>query len=929
VNIKGYIIPTLSSFVFLVAAPALAQNQHELSKFLVEGQPHHLTSAGNLTNLPALAPREPKSSDSLLAEQTKQPATADNSTPLPKPADNQPELPPPSTSQLQQSSPEPPQTPTNQNADELFETIFGQPQTRGSVPRVIVPFFINDQESGQVLVLLSPGNIATVRFQAAPFLTQTAKVLRPDIQQKLQSAVDSEGNLTLEVLRQNGLEATFDDRKLELQIQIPPAQRKTSIYNLREQGLPPEAENALRPSATSGYINLRGGQDYLWSTTQGMATGRQPLQLNLEGALNWKGWVLEGSSTFTEHTDPAWVRGDLRLVRDAPDQALRYVIGDLSVPLSGYQSSRPLLGVAVARNFSLQPYRVTRPVSQFEFFLETPSQVEVFINGLLVQTLQLPAGRQDIRDLPLSGGINDVQLIITDAVGRVQRLEFPAAVASELLSTGLKQFAYSFGFPSQTENGSYSYSWDQPTLSLAYRQGLSNTLTMGGYFQGDPKQQLLGWEGAWATPYGNLGWDAAFSHASEMGTDYAFRLRYEYLKLGGNNLSQRTLRLALEHQGARFTTLDELTARSTFGWDLSANYSQKLFANISSNLGFDYQFGRSDVVDTYGMSLGLSKAFGNGLGVNLNLSYRKNDTGNDEQRAFLNLFYLLPRRRQSITASTDIHSTGSPTNQVTWNYNSRRTIGGINAAVGALLGSNNYGITGRLDYTGYRFTTNLSHNFNLSGGENESVGNLTRLTFGTALVFADGHFGWSRPVNNSFALIVPNQNLRGQIIGINPSGGGYTARADSLGSAVVPDLSSYYVSSLRIDAPDLPLGYDLGGEVYNLLPSYRSGTLIRIGTEATVFVRGILINANGEPIALQTAEVTSLSDPNWQSVTLFTNKVGKFALEGFKPGRYELRINNNQQNVIRFEIPPKQTGIYDIGPLKFPVPVKSVGFLII
>ncbi|MHC5731259.1 MAG: fimbria/pilus outer membrane usher protein, partial [Nostoc sp.] len=127
------------------------------------------------------------------------------------------------------------------------------------------------------------------------------------------------------------------------------------------------------------------------------------------------------SSTFTERTAPSWVRNDLRLVHDAPDQALRYVIGDLSVPISGYQSSRPLLGVAVARNFSLQPYRVTRPISQFEFFLETPSKVEVFINGLPVQTLQLPGGRQDIRDLPLSGGINDVQLIITDAVGRVQR----------------------------------------------------------------------------------------------------------------------------------------------------------------------------------------------------------------------------------------------------------------------------------------------------------------------------------------------------------------------------------------------------------------------------------------------------------------------------------------------------------------------------
>ncbi|MHC5598259.1 MAG: hypothetical protein ACYTXC_20360 [Nostoc sp.] len=207
----------LGSVVFLAPATASAQTQPQPSKFLAEAQTKQLNPAVSLSNLPALALNQPKQSASLLVkEQTKQPATADNSTPLPNPANNQTELPPPSTSQPQQPSPEQPKTPANNNTDKLFETIFGQPRTHDSTPRVVVPFFINDQESGQVLVLLSPGNIATVRFQATPLLTQTAKILRSDIQQKLQAAVDSEGNLTLDVLRQNGLEATFDDRQLEL-----------------------------------------------------------------------------------------------------------------------------------------------------------------------------------------------------------------------------------------------------------------------------------------------------------------------------------------------------------------------------------------------------------------------------------------------------------------------------------------------------------------------------------------------------------------------------------------------------------------------------------------------------------------------------------------------------------------------------------------
>ena len=77
-------------------------------------------------------------------------------------------------------------------------------------------------------------------------------------------------------------------------------------------------------------------------------------------------------------------------------------------------------------------------------------------------------------------------------------------------------------------------------------------------------------------------------------------------------------------------------------------------------------------------------------------------------------------------------------------------------------------------------------------------------------------------------------------------------------------------------------------------------------------------DAKGEPVSVQAGEVISLSDPKWKPLTLFTNKAGKFALEGLKPGRYELRLFGNQENPIRFEIPSDKTGVYDIGILKFP-----------
>jgi outer membrane usher protein len=123
------------------------------------------------------------------------------------------------------------------------------------------------------------------------------------------------------------------------------------------------------------------------------------------------------------------------------------------------------------------------------------------------------------------------------------------------------------------------------------------------------------------------------------------------------------------------------------------------------------------------------------------------------------------------------------------------------------------------------------------------------------------------------------------------------------------------VTTIRVDAPNMPLGYDLGKTVYSLLPSYKSGIVITAGTEATVFLRGILKNSQDQPIGLQAGQVTSLSDSSWEPLTLFTNKVGKFALLGLKPGRYELKLFTDPPQSTQFEIPAEKTGIFDFGNL--------------
>jgi outer membrane usher protein len=176
----------------------------------------------------------------------------------------------------------------------------------------------------------------------------------------------------------------------------------------------------------------------------------------------------------------------------------------------------------------------------------------------------------------------------------------------------------------------------------------------------------------------------------------------------------------------------------------------------------------------------------------------------------------------------------------------------------------------------------------------------------------------ARPVQDSFVLVVPHPELAGQKSGVDPVRDAYIARTDWLEPAVLPNLSAYQVRKLTIDAPDLPLGYELGPSEYTVWPTYKSGTVIRVGTGATVLLRGVLARTDGTPVSLQGGEIVSLSEPKMTAIEVFTNRKGKFMAEGLKPGKFALRLFAYPEAPVPFEIPKGQAGMYDIGSLHLP-----------
>ncbi len=228
------------------------------------------------------------------------------------------------------------------------------------------------------------------------------------------------------------------------------------------------------------------------------------------------------------------------------------------------------------------------------------------------------------------------------------------------------------------------------------------------------------------------------------------------------------------------------------------------------------------------------------------------------------------------------------------------------------------GASGSFDYRNQRFDASAfldANNPFVDGGTRQRS---AEFDFSTALVFADGHYAVSRPISDSFAIVVPHENLEGYVIGLNPNDGTYMAEVDWMGPAVLPDFGSYELNTVVIEVPDLPFGYDLGDETPTVMPTLTSGAVIVVGTDATVLLGGTLADNLGQPLALEAGEIRRVDAPDDQPAPFFTNRGGKFRIDGARPGDYMLRLYAMPGIELAITIPPGAEGLYDVGTVVIP-----------
>jgi outer membrane usher protein len=809
----------------------------------------------------------------------------------------------------------------------------GRINTTDRIIEIAVPLRDGQFYLGDVAARVSPKD--EISLSKDRLLQMMTPLLRTAALESLKTMSDTEGYLPLAAIKEKGFEAQFDPAKIELQISPTIDQRATGQLSAVNASAQVASENLAAPAIFAGYINMRAGADYSTETfyeDKGDANAR----MGFDGAVRWLDVVFESSATFD--IEDGFSRGASRFVYDRPDMTLRFSAGDISPLKTGFQGGSDMLGLSVEKSYSkLQPAANIHPTGSRSFRIERTSNVDVMINGHVTQRLHLAPGDYDLKDLPLTAGANDITLIIEDDVGQKRTLEFSVFSGRSLLAPGISEWALSAGVASRFASGgerdfgnlfsNVEYDLDSPIVTGFYQRGLTADLTGNAHLQADRNSVMGGAGAALQTSFGFWGFDAAASQSFEYGFGYAANVGYDLANIEGKDGIHRSFRLAADYRSEFFAPLSVDDPFNDTMLTLSVMYSQELPWELSGSVSGIYSLGRGDHPDRYGVDITLARNFGPSLSAGLSAGYARSGGGDADDdveptngfRAAIRLAYRL-NERSSIDAGYDA---GDGRAQLTYRHQEGSGVGGWSAQVeldrtpsGGDEEPDNVGVNGSLGYIANRAEMGFSQHTGLAGLETGKIDQRTSVTAGTAVAFADGRFAVGRPISNGFAIIGTHASLPDSDVAIGGAEEEKRGSSDFLGPALLSDISAYSPACVPYDVTNLPVGYDLGAGAFDLNPGYKSGYSLTVGSEYTITAFGTLADAEGEPIALLTGTAYEDGHPEDHKVTIFTNRTGRFAAQGLRPGHWLIDMVTEPPTRFVLDIPKDTVGLLKLDTLK-------------
>jgi len=722
-------------------------------------------------------------------------------------------------------------------------------------------------------------------------------LLKPAGAKLLQSVSPIDGFVSLRQLNATGLNIVYDSLHTEIVLQLKTEQALATGISLR----PNSNVEAIQPTTTHGlsaFINLFNSVQTAYNPTTRELFEYQPGNFRIlsDGAIHYGGLSLIGEGSFNDRQ--GFSRAGTRLNYDYVAEQVRFQLGDVITPTVSTQTSVDLLGLSILRSAStISAGAPFRPTGSQSFYLATPARVEIYINGAFSRRLNLEAGEFNLQDLGFSTGANDIKLVIEDEAGRRSELNFGLFISGAQLGEGVNEFGVAVGISAQSEMNQNVYDESEAVMAGFFRYGVADWLTLGINAQSANNINRYGSEMIVSTAIGAFGVDTAYVE-QEAEADFDFRLRYDLPQHNSDiKGTRRGFSFNLERQAEKLSeAVTTTTVNSASGnkYRLGATYWQDVMVdyrlNLSTTHAWDADNTETDFIATLSrqyrrlstnLTLGTAHDLGLyvELGINLNL-------GEGEHS-------------KHVSANYD-----GRIDQVQFNYSklATNTIGASGYQISETYSKGSNTLDGSITYRANRFDLEAAQQISTIGKWDNVETSRTNLRANTAVVFADGGVGLSRPVTESFAIISTHSSIADKKLKV----GGYKDhvqyQSDFLGPAVINDLSAYSKREIAIDVDDLPLGYDLGASGFSVTPSYKSGYRFNVGSGYSVILVADLVDKHRQPMSLKVGFAHEVEAVEKTPIQAFTNKKGRLVVQGLRPGNWLLKFRDNKDNELHYNI---------------------------
>ncbi|HUI67350.1 MAG TPA: fimbria/pilus outer membrane usher protein [Nitrospirota bacterium] len=659
----------------------------------------------------------------------------------------------------------------------------------------------------------------------------------------------------------------FDEKSLTVAIIGKTTEvQKTSVDLFSLKSTP---QNVYYPRETSAFLNY--GLTYSYSSTDGFQSFTA---INKVGVSSGNIFFTSDSQYTKTEQSASFVRLQSSATYERWGDLQWLVLGDQFANSGDLGSTVNMGGIGFSKVYKLDPYLITQPVMDLKGTVTLPTQAEIYLDGTLVGKQPIAPGSFELKNLYSYTGAHNIDLVLRDPFGNIQRISYPAYFSTQLLREGLHEYSYNVGFLRE-QYGVESNDYGKAVFSAFHRYGLTNAVNIGARAEGGdgvynggistaflvPRVGQFALSLAGSSANGNKGSAGSFQYSYQLGsfntnvllrgysrdyatissvvsdsTDSTSSTKYEE-NLGMGFMVDPLGSFSLNYASSE--TYDGVSTRTT-----AANYSRvlsritSLFATASTtqsssysnkinavfiglNINFDWnlrgsvQYNHSGDTNSETVQLQKDTPVGEGLGYRLSLN--QNETGSTNTKSF------------------------SPFIQ----YNARYGVLTLDSSI-----QNSAGVTSEL------------YNLSVAG----------------SFVYTGGFTGISRPVSDSFSIVMADK-LQGAAVSNN---GQEIGKTDSSGTLIVPTLTSYNRNQITLDTKNIPIDYSISDVNRTLTPSLWSGSCVFFDARKVRALIGTLfVQSDDKKTPLEYIDI--MLKVGEKEVAFPTGKGGEFYLENSLP----------------------------------------------